>query len=69
MLTLATFAHADAVSADKDVDVALVLVVDVSGSVQRDEFDLERNGIATAFSTPEIIEAIEHGALDGLSCL
>ena len=63
MLALATFAHADVVAADKDVDVALVLAVDVSGSVQPDEFDLERNGIATAFSSPEIIEAIEHGAL------
>jgi len=63
MLALASFAHADAGTRDKDVDVALVLVVDVSGSVQSDEFDLERNGIATAFSSPEIIAAVEGGAL------
>lgn len=46
-----------------DVDVALVLVVDVSDSVQPSEFELQRLGIAAAFRTPELIAAIEAGAL------
>lgn len=36
----------------------LVLAMDVSRSVVRSEFDLQMNGLATAFRDPEVIEAI-----------
>jgi hypothetical protein len=43
------------------VDLALVLALDVSGSVDEDEFDLQKNGLALAFRHPEVIEAIRSG--------
>ena len=41
-----------------DVDVELVLAVDVSSSVDQNEFDLQMLGIASAFRHPDIIAAI-----------
>ena len=38
--------------------VALVLAVDVSESVSGDRYSLQREGIARAFETPQLIEAI-----------
>ncbi len=46
-----------------DVDVALVLVMDISDSVDGDEFALQRVGTAGAFVDPEIVNAISSGAL------
>jgi Protein of unknown function (DUF1194) len=47
---------------DKDVvDLALVLAVDCSGSVDRKEFNLQLSGIAQAFRDPEVIAAIKAG--------
>jgi hypothetical protein len=48
-------AHAD------DVDVALVLVTDVSRSIDDAEFKLEKEGYASAFSSQRVIEAIQSG--------
>lgn len=45
----------------RPVDVALVLAVDVSGSVNEQRFNLQRDGYAAAFSSPEIIQAIAAG--------
>jgi Protein of unknown function (DUF1194) len=45
-----------------NVDLALVLALDVSGSVDEDEFDLQRQGLAKAFLNPAIIAAIRSGA-------
>ncbi len=44
-----------------DVDVALVLVTDVSRSVDDSEFALEKNGYASAFTSPKVLEAIHNG--------
>jgi hypothetical protein len=44
-----------------EVDLALVLAVDCSGSVDRREFDLQLNGIATAISDPDVLNAITSG--------
>lgn len=45
------------------VDIALVLVVDVSGTIDEGEFILQRDGIAGALASEEIVQAIEQGAL------
>jgi len=46
-----------------DVDVALVLAVDTSESVNEEEYQLQRTGLASAFAEREIIDAITGGAL------
>ncbi|MCR9070474.1 MAG: DUF1194 domain-containing protein [Alphaproteobacteria bacterium] len=43
------------------VDLALVLAVDSSASVDESEFALQRDGLAQAFRDAEVIEAIESG--------
>lgn len=44
------------------VDLALVLAVDTSGSVDPLEFDLQRRGYAEALTHPEVLRAIKSGA-------
>ena len=44
-----------------NVDVALVLALDVSASVDEREFDLQKFGLATAMTHPSVIEAIGVG--------
>jgi len=44
-----------------DVDVALVLVTDVSRSIDDSEFTLEKNGYASAFTSQKVLEAIQGG--------
>jgi hypothetical protein len=43
-------------------EVALVLAMDVSGSVEDDEYALQRDGTAAAFRSPEIGRAIERSS-------
>ncbi|MEC9345825.1 MAG: DUF1194 domain-containing protein [Pseudomonadota bacterium] len=43
------------------VDVALVLAVDASASVGREEFGLQMDGIAAALRTPDVHRAIRNG--------
>jgi len=45
------------------VDVKLVLATDVSGSINNNELWLERTGTAAAFLDPDVIRAIQGGAL------
>ena len=47
--------------ADLPVDVALVLVTDVSRSIDDSEFQLEKKGYATAFADARVIDAIKGG--------
>lgn len=49
--------------AAENVDLKLVLATDVSGSISNDELWLERQGTAAAFLDPDVIKAIENGAL------
>lgn len=44
------------------VDVALVLVDDVSRSIDDSEFDLQKKGYAQAFQDPQVLAAIHGGA-------
>jgi hypothetical protein len=43
------------------VDLALVLAVDVSGSVNNERFELQRRGYAEAFASREVMDAIAAG--------
>jgi len=50
-----------AATAAVDVDVALVLVTDVSRSIDDGEFKLEKEGYAQAFTNQQVINAIQNG--------
>ena len=59
-LTL-VFALPDAARAQEKVDLELILMADVSGSVNRDEFLLQRLGYARALRNPRVLSAIRNG--------
>jgi hypothetical protein len=40
------------------VGTALILLIDVSGSIDNTEYDLQKSGIANAFSDPAVVKAI-----------
>lgn len=48
-------------AAQTDVDLKLVLAVDVSGSVNQQRFELQRQGYADAFRNPRVLQAIRAG--------
>ena len=48
-------------AAGPPVDVALVLLTDVSRSIDDSEFQLEKKGYVTAFTDPKVISAIQGG--------
>jgi len=50
-------------AAQEQVDLKLVLATDVSGSINDDEIRIEREGTAEAFLDPDVIKAIQGGAL------
>ena len=47
----------------QEVDVERVLAVDVSGSIDYEEAELQRKGIVDAFMSREVIQAIQSGSL------
>jgi hypothetical protein len=49
--------------AAEPVDLALVLVTDVSRSIDDVEYDLEKRGTAAAITDPGVLKAIRNGAL------
>ena len=55
--------NATSVHADAEVDLALVLAVDVSFSMDPDEQELQRDGFAQAFRSIEVQEAIRKGMI------
>ncbi|MGA3305342.1 MAG: DUF1194 domain-containing protein, partial [Stellaceae bacterium] len=52
-----------------EVDLALVMAVDVSESVDAGEYVLQHEGIARAFENPAVIGAIRGGAKNGIDVL
>jgi hypothetical protein len=60
VLLLSPLMAAEPARAD-DVDVALVLVTDVSRSIDDSEFKLEKDGYASAFTSQKVLEAIQGG--------
>ena len=51
----------------EDVDVALVLVTDVSRSIDDSEFALEKDGYAAAFTSEQVLTAIKAGPLGSIA--
>jgi hypothetical protein len=60
------FAASPASAAD-EVDLALVLVTDVSRSIDDSEFKLEKDGYAAAFVSEQVITAIKNGPLGAIA--
>jgi hypothetical protein len=56
-----SFAAASPAFAAEQVDVALVLAVDVSASITPDRYELQRNGLAAAFTNSAVVEAVRSG--------
>lgn len=51
----------------QDVDVALVLVTDVSRSIDDSEYKLEKDGYAAAFTSNTVVSAIRGGPLGAIA--
>ncbi|MDX2103469.1 MAG: DUF1194 domain-containing protein [Alphaproteobacteria bacterium] len=49
------------------VDLELVLAVDVSRSIDSEEFELQRQGYASALSNPKVLRAIQGGAIGAIA--
>ncbi|MBV9812108.1 MAG: DUF1194 domain-containing protein [Acetobacteraceae bacterium] len=62
LLFLATSARAA-----EPVDVALVLVSDVSRSIDDSEFDLQKKGYSAAFTDPQVVAAIKGGPVGAIA--
>jgi hypothetical protein len=56
-----------AARAAEDVDVALVLVTDVSRSIDDSEFKLEKDGYTTAFTSQAVLDAIKGGTVGAIA--
>jgi hypothetical protein len=52
-----------------ETDLALVLAVDVSASVDAGEYELQHEGIARAFENPGVVAALSGGAKGGIDVL
>jgi Protein of unknown function (DUF1194) len=62
MLMAAAATAAEPVDKALPVDTALVLVVDVSLSVNDQRYQLQKEGIAEAFENPDLADTIAHGS-------
>jgi hypothetical protein len=51
----------------KSVDLELSLLVDVSGSVDANEFNLQRQGYVNAFNSPALWNAVSQGAIGSIA--
>jgi len=68
LLTVAVLSCAAApIYAAQPVDVALVIVDDVSGSINDDEYKLEKQGYYDAFTSPAVISAIQGGPIGSIA--
>ncbi len=63
----ATLMRVGPARADEPVDVALVLAVDISRSVDEDEARLQREGYRSAITDPKVVEAIRGGMLGSIA--
>ncbi len=61
LLSAGLFVLTPAAQAAESVDVALVLVDDVSRSINDDEFNLQKQGYHAAFTNPKVLAAIRGG--------
>ncbi len=63
MAVLATLPAPAAPAGTTQVDIKLVIATDVSRSIDDEEAQLQRQGIADVFSDPEVVKAIQSGPL------
>ena len=61
--TLLTLPAESAPSGTQQVDLKLVIATDVSRSINDEEATIQREGMAEAFNSPEVVKAIQSGAL------
>jgi Protein of unknown function (DUF1194) len=61
LLSAAFLSSALSIAHAQSVDTALVLALDVSLSVDQHEYELQRDGIATAFESPALLAAVAGG--------
>jgi hypothetical protein len=66
-LFAASLALAPAARAADSVDLTLVLVSDVSRSIDDSEFKLEKDGYASAFTSKQVIDAIHGGPVGAIA--
>src|SRR5687768_18065180 len=63
LTALSLFVQAKSAEAQTEVDLALVLAVDISNSMDPEEQELQRQGFVEAFRSPLVHEAIRNGML------
>ena len=68
-LLVAVPAGAQRLPAAQDVDLALVLAVDASGSVDRVRFELQKQGYVAAFRHPRVLQAIQSGPTQSIAVI
>src|SRR4051812_37432621 len=66
---LATLLSAPAFAQSNTVDLALVLAVDASGSVDHMRFELQKQGYAAAFRHPRVVAAIQSGPTQSIAVI
>jgi len=66
-LFVACLAFAAPARAAENVDLTLVLVSDVSRSIDDSEFKLEKDGYAAAFTSQQVIDAIKGGSVGAIA--
>jgi hypothetical protein len=66
-LFAALLALAPAAHAAENVDLVLVLVTDVSRSIDDSEFKLEKDGYAAAFTSKQVLDAIHSGTVGAVA--
>lgn len=68
-LILAILAATPAAAQTKksDVDLQLILAVDASGSVSQSRFQLQKEGYATAFRNPKVLQSIREGMAQAIA--
>ncbi len=69
LLTAGTLFSSLSAQAETEVDLALVLAVDVSNSMEDDEQKLQRGGFVAAFQSPDVYKAINSGALGRIAIM
>jgi hypothetical protein len=68
-LVLAHVLSSSASAQSNAVDLALVLAVDASGSVDQTRFELQKQGYAAAFRHPRVIGAIQSGPTQSIAVI
>jgi hypothetical protein len=67
LMVLSLLVHLNPAKAESEVDLALVLAVDISNSMDPEEQELQRQGFVEAFRSPLVHKAISSGMLGRIS--